>query len=39
VAAAKTARFDPKDVWNRPKDAVAGKIFSEFLDTLSLSTD
>jgi hypothetical protein len=39
LAAAKAARFDPKDVWNRPKDAVAGKIFSGFLDTLSLSAD
>src|SRR5215212_3885468 len=28
VAAAKAARFDPKDAWNPPKDAVSGKIFS-----------
>jgi hypothetical protein len=27
LAAAKAARFDSKDVWNQPKDAVLYKIF------------
>ena len=31
-------RFDPKDVWDQPKDAVAEKIFV-VADTLSLSAD
>jgi hypothetical protein len=43
LAAAKAAHLDPKDVWDRPKDAVSGKIFSAvsaaFRDTLSLSAD